>query len=233
MSRTLKELLAQGAESATAVSAPGRPALSHGGLRRLIEATLARLNSLGLGRNDRVAIVLDNGPDGHLLHRLRQRRGQRAAESGLPRRRVRVLPLRPQRQALIVARGTSSPAIEVALQARRVRSWSATRRSRPATSRSSRAGLVPRRRLRTAASRSRRRRLDGAAHLGHHLAAQDRAAVAGQPHGLGRTSAHAAVHVRRLRAEHHAAVPHPRPHRRRAGAAVGGLAGVLRRASTR
>ena len=34
MSRTLKELLAQGAESATAVSAPGRPALSHGGLRR-------------------------------------------------------------------------------------------------------------------------------------------------------------------------------------------------------
>ena len=42
MSRTLKELLAQGAESATAVSAPGRPALSHGGLRRLIEENPAK-----------------------------------------------------------------------------------------------------------------------------------------------------------------------------------------------
>ena len=63
MSRTLKDLLAQGAEAAAAVSAPGRPTLSHGALRLLIEATLARLNGLGLGRNDRVAIVLDNGPE--------------------------------------------------------------------------------------------------------------------------------------------------------------------------
>jgi acyl-CoA synthetase (AMP-forming)/AMP-acid ligase II len=63
MSRTLKDLLAQGDDAAVAVSAPGRPTLSHGGLRHLIEATLARLNGLGLGRNDRVAIVLDNGPE--------------------------------------------------------------------------------------------------------------------------------------------------------------------------
>jgi acyl-CoA synthetase (AMP-forming)/AMP-acid ligase II len=63
MSRTLKDLLAQGGDAATAVSAPGRPAMNHGALRQLIASTLARLNGLGLGRNDRVAIVLDNGPE--------------------------------------------------------------------------------------------------------------------------------------------------------------------------
>ena len=45
MSRTLKDLLAQGAEAAAAVSAPGRPTLSHGALRLLIETTLPRLTA--------------------------------------------------------------------------------------------------------------------------------------------------------------------------------------------
>jgi acyl-CoA synthetase (AMP-forming)/AMP-acid ligase II len=43
--------------------APGRPALSHDGLRRLIADTVKRLNGLGIGRNDRVAIMLPNGPE--------------------------------------------------------------------------------------------------------------------------------------------------------------------------
>lgn len=115
MSRTLKDLLAQGAESAAAVSAPGRPALSHGELRRLIETTLARLNGLGLGRNDRVAIVLDNGPEMATCFM--------ACASG-----VASAPLNPayradefefylsdlNAKALIVARGSTSPAVEVA-----------------------------------------------------------------------------------------------------------------------
>ena len=63
MSTNLKDLLARGADDAAAIAAPGRHTLSHGALRRLIETTLARLNGLGLGRNDRVAIVLDNGPE--------------------------------------------------------------------------------------------------------------------------------------------------------------------------
>lgn len=60
---TLQDLLARGADTAPALSAPGREALSHAGLRALISRTLASLNALGIGRNDRVAIVLANGPE--------------------------------------------------------------------------------------------------------------------------------------------------------------------------
>ena len=117
MSRTLKDLLAQGAEAAAAVSAPGRPTLSHGALRLLIDATLARLNGLGLGRNDRVAIVLDNGPEMATCFL--------ACANG-----VASAPLNPSyradefefylsdlnAKALIVGRGSASPAVDVAVK---------------------------------------------------------------------------------------------------------------------
>lgn len=61
--RTLPELLSRGAEGAPAIRAPGRPALTHGALRALASRTVSRLNALGIGRNDRVAIVLPNGPE--------------------------------------------------------------------------------------------------------------------------------------------------------------------------
>ncbi|MCX7369266.1 MAG: acyl--CoA ligase [Alphaproteobacteria bacterium] len=60
---TLNALLAGGAADAPAIRAPGRPALSYAGLRDLAAATIARLNGIGIGRNDRVAIVLPNGPE--------------------------------------------------------------------------------------------------------------------------------------------------------------------------
>jgi acyl-CoA synthetase (AMP-forming)/AMP-acid ligase II len=60
---TLNALLAKGAANAPAIRAPGRPALSYAGLRDLADATIARLNGIGIGRNDRVAIVLPNGPE--------------------------------------------------------------------------------------------------------------------------------------------------------------------------
>jgi acyl-CoA synthetase (AMP-forming)/AMP-acid ligase II len=60
---TLNALLTSGAPAAPAIRAPGRPALSYAGLRDLAAATTARLNSIGIGRNDRVAIVLPNGPE--------------------------------------------------------------------------------------------------------------------------------------------------------------------------
>ena len=63
MTATLNALLANGAASAPAIRAPGRPALSYAGLRDLAAATIARLNGIGIGRNDRVAIVLPNGPE--------------------------------------------------------------------------------------------------------------------------------------------------------------------------
>ncbi|RLP26059.1 AMP-dependent synthetase [Mesorhizobium sp. YM1C-6-2] len=57
------ERLAAGADDAPAVLAPERAALSHGALRRQIRAAAEQLHALGLGRNDRVAIVLPNGPE--------------------------------------------------------------------------------------------------------------------------------------------------------------------------
>ncbi len=62
-SATLIDLLAAGAEDAPAILSEDRPPLTYGGLRALARDTVARLNQLGVGREDRVAIVLPNGPD--------------------------------------------------------------------------------------------------------------------------------------------------------------------------
>jgi oxalate---CoA ligase len=115
MSSRLKDLLAVGADSAIAISAPGRPPMTHGALRVQIQSTLTQLNALGLGRNDRVAIVLDNGPEMASCFM--------ACASG-----VASAPLNPayraeefefylsdlNAKALIVAQGGTSPAIDVA-----------------------------------------------------------------------------------------------------------------------
>ena len=58
-----ERLLGAGADDAIALAAPGRTPLSYAGLRALVATTLASLNAAGAGRNDRVAIVLDNGPE--------------------------------------------------------------------------------------------------------------------------------------------------------------------------
>ncbi|MFO0995803.1 MAG: acyl--CoA ligase [Alphaproteobacteria bacterium] len=63
MAHTIIDLLARGADGATAFSAPERPPLTYGALRAHARATVERLNALGIGRNDRVAIVLANGPE--------------------------------------------------------------------------------------------------------------------------------------------------------------------------
>ena len=60
---TMANLLANGADSAPAIGAPGRPWLTHGGLRTLASRTVASLNAMGIGRNDRVGIVMPNGPE--------------------------------------------------------------------------------------------------------------------------------------------------------------------------
>ena len=60
---TLHDLLQAGADEAVAIAAPGRPPLDYRGLRALVSATTAALNATGIGRNDRVAIVLPNGPE--------------------------------------------------------------------------------------------------------------------------------------------------------------------------
>ncbi|MCA3253398.1 MAG: acyl--CoA ligase [Pseudomonadota bacterium] len=112
---TLHELLARGGDAAIALGAPGRSGLTHGALRVLIASTLARLNALGIGRGDRVAIVLDNGPEMAACFV--------ACACG-----VSSAPLNPayredefdfylsdlRAKALIVARGSTSPAVAVA-----------------------------------------------------------------------------------------------------------------------
>ena len=115
MQRTLRTLLAAGADSAPAISAPARQPLNFGALRTLIDTTLATLNGLGIGRNDRVAIVLANGPEMATCFM--------ACASG-----VASAPLNPayradefefylsdlNAKALIVERDSTSPAIAVA-----------------------------------------------------------------------------------------------------------------------
>lgn len=115
MFATLHDLLARASADAPALTAPGRPALTHGALRRQITDTTGRLNALGIGRNDRVAIVLANGPE--------MASAFLACASG-----VASAPLNPayraeefefylsdlNAKALIVERGSASPAVEVA-----------------------------------------------------------------------------------------------------------------------
>ena len=60
---TIAELTTQGRMDHAAIAAPGRPALSYGGLQALTRRTIESLNRVGIGRGDRVAIVLPNGPE--------------------------------------------------------------------------------------------------------------------------------------------------------------------------
>ncbi len=60
---TVAVLLARGADDAPAIGAPGRQPLTHRGLRALAGRTRESLNAMGIGRHDRVAMVLPNGPE--------------------------------------------------------------------------------------------------------------------------------------------------------------------------
>jgi acyl-CoA synthetase (AMP-forming)/AMP-acid ligase II len=57
------DLIQAGHDAQPAIGAPGRPAMTHGQLRALTARTVEALNAMGIGRNDRVAIVLPNGPE--------------------------------------------------------------------------------------------------------------------------------------------------------------------------
>jgi acyl-CoA synthetase (AMP-forming)/AMP-acid ligase II len=111
----LSELLRAQPPSAPALRAPDRSPLSYAELRGVVDATLARLNALGVGRGDRVGIVLPNGPE--------MAAAFLAVASG-----ATAAPLNPayraeefefyltdlRAKALIVERGSTSPAVAVA-----------------------------------------------------------------------------------------------------------------------
>jgi acyl-CoA synthetase (AMP-forming)/AMP-acid ligase II len=60
---TISQLLTTGKDEATAISAPGRSPMTYKELRDHVDQTIVTLNRQGIGRNDRVAIVLPNGPE--------------------------------------------------------------------------------------------------------------------------------------------------------------------------
>jgi acyl-CoA synthetase (AMP-forming)/AMP-acid ligase II len=61
--KTILELLGRARDGDPAIGAPGRPPLSYAELRAHVQRVATRLNALGIGRNDPVAIVLPNGPE--------------------------------------------------------------------------------------------------------------------------------------------------------------------------
>ncbi len=61
--RRLESLLATARGDAVAICAQGAKPLTYAGLRRLVARTIAALNGFGVGRGDRVAIVLPNGAE--------------------------------------------------------------------------------------------------------------------------------------------------------------------------
>ncbi len=97
--QTLKELLAVGRGDAAAITAPGAQDLTFDAFRKLVADTIATLNGFGIGRNDRVAIVLPNGPEMATAF-VAIASGATAAplNPAYTRRRVRVLYERSRRQ---------------------------------------------------------------------------------------------------------------------------------------
>ncbi|MGP3699267.1 acyl--CoA ligase [Rhodobacter sp. NSM] len=63
MTATLSDLFAFHRNDGLAVGAPDRPWLTYAGLRDLVGHTVNALHAAGIGRGDRVAIVLPNGPE--------------------------------------------------------------------------------------------------------------------------------------------------------------------------
>ena len=60
---TIRGLLDRGRADAVAITAPDRSGLTYAALRQHVENTIEVLNGLGIGCNDRVAIILPNGPE--------------------------------------------------------------------------------------------------------------------------------------------------------------------------
>jgi acyl-CoA synthetase (AMP-forming)/AMP-acid ligase II/acyl carrier protein len=111
----LLEERARSRPDAVALVAPGRPPLTFGDLWECVQDTVLALNSLGIGRNDRVATVLRGGPEAALVF-LAVASGATHAPLN-PDYRERefeflVSDLEPR--ALIVPAGADSPAVAVA-----------------------------------------------------------------------------------------------------------------------
>ncbi len=66
MANNVFELLSAGEADAPAIVEPAGPTITYAQLREQVAHLAGQLNALGIGRNDRVAIVLPNGPEAAL-----------------------------------------------------------------------------------------------------------------------------------------------------------------------
>jgi acyl-CoA synthetase (AMP-forming)/AMP-acid ligase II len=115
---TIADLLQAGADDATAIGAAERGApLTYRELRGLLGATLRELNTLGIGRDDRVVLVLPNGPEAAAAFVCVAACATAAPLSpGLTAEEFKfnLVDLRPK--ALLIQEGLRSPARDVAAQ---------------------------------------------------------------------------------------------------------------------
>jgi oxalate---CoA ligase len=112
---TIAEILKAGADDAPALNAPGGVPLFYRALRALTAKIASDLAAHGIGPNDRVAIVLDNGPE--MASAFLSIAGAATAAPLNPTYRAEefefyLTDLRAK--LLVVARGKESPAIDVA-----------------------------------------------------------------------------------------------------------------------
>ena len=91
-SATLHDLLEAGDDQAPAIRASGVEPLTYAGFHTLVLRTIARLNELGIGRGDRVAIVLPNGPEmATAFCCMASAAASAPLNPGLSQRRIRIL----------------------------------------------------------------------------------------------------------------------------------------------
>jgi oxalate---CoA ligase len=113
--QTISELLEAGADNATALGSPGGVSLPYKALRALVADTVRTLASRGIGPGDRVAIVLDNGPEMAAAF-LTIASGATAAplNPGYRAEEFEFYLTDLRAKLLVVARDKESPAVEVA-----------------------------------------------------------------------------------------------------------------------
>ncbi|MBT4906729.1 MAG: AMP-binding protein [Rhodospirillaceae bacterium] len=115
MAKTVYELIETGADGDIAIAAPERAPLTYGALRALVAKTIADMNRMGIGRHDRVAIVLPNGPEMATAF-IAVAAGATTAplNPGYKAEEFRFYLEDLNAKALFVEAGSQSPAIEVA-----------------------------------------------------------------------------------------------------------------------
>jgi acyl-CoA synthetase (AMP-forming)/AMP-acid ligase II len=115
---TIDDLLKRGADDAIAIGAPEKRApLTYRELRAVVDATAGELNSLGIGRGDRVVLVVPNGPEAASAFVSVAACATAAPLSpGLTADELKFNLVDLQAKALLIQEGFRSPAREVAAQ---------------------------------------------------------------------------------------------------------------------